>query len=181
MDQLRWLDRGVRFMFSWLRQRLPSKWNSSSPVQPLPLASPSQPPQQPRAPTQRRQRLPDKYGDRVAGHALANHALQTWDNVQHTRLNQAMDVMAARQMFPDIDSLLQDPGETTVLGGDMKNEVHLRREPTPKANPWPWIALIVLALVGALMWYLTTHPSMPASPTLTPGASKIGISVTPGS
>jgi hypothetical protein len=113
---------------------------------------------------------------------MANNALQTYDNVKSTKLNEAMDLMAARATFgPEIDKLLQDTGETTVTGGGVKNEVHLDRAVPPKSNPWPWVFLIVVALLGTLIWYLTTHPSTPAGPTLTPGTSKIGISVIPGS
>ncbi len=126
-------------------------------------------------------RLPDKYGNHVAGHALANHALQTYDNVQHTKLNEAMDLMAARATFgPEIDKLLQDAGETTVTGGGVKNEVHLDRT-IPKSNPWPWLALITGMILAWVVWYQMSHPPTATAPTLTPGASKIGISVTPGS
>ncbi len=108
-------------------------------------------------------RLPDKYGNHVAGHALANHALQSYDNVQHTKLNEAMDLMAARATF-----------------GPVKNEVHLDRT-IPKSNPWPWLALITGMILAWVVWYQMSHPPTATAPTLTPGASKIGISVTPGS
>ena len=90
-----------------------------------------------------------------------------------------MDLMAARATFPDIDkALVEDSGEYTISGGDVKNEVRVDRS-TPKSNPWPWLALIVAMLLAAGIWYLVSHPGQP-QPTLTPGTSKIGISVTPG-
>ncbi len=60
--------------------------------------------------------------------------------------------------------------------------------PAAPAQPrrlWPWLAAIPVTLgLGGLAGYFWPKPApqpTPPSQTLTPGASKIGISVTPGS
>ncbi len=70
-----------------------------------------------------------------------------------------------------------------IAGGriDDGQHIHIPSSIAPKSNPWPWIAAIVAMLLAAGIWYLTVHPRPAPMETLTPGASKIGISVTPGS
>ncbi len=46
---------------------------------------------------------------------------------------------------------------------------------------WPWLLTIPLLGGLAAAWYFWPKPTQPPAETLTPGASKIGISVTPGS
>ncbi len=46
---------------------------------------------------------------------------------------------------------------------------------------WPWLLTIPLLGGLAAAWYFWPKPVQPPAETLTPGASKIGISVTPGS
>ena len=90
----------------------------------------------------------------------------------------------------------EDPGNGIVNRSPVTN-YHLYQQPAPTppatvvtppaptqpstAKPiWPWLVGIPLALgAGAAAGYFWPK-QQPAQPTLTPGTSKIGISVTPG-
>jgi len=113
-----------------------------------------------------------------------------WDRLQSAKLNNALDLAAARQMVPDIDTLMAEQGETTVSGGDVVNAVHEGGKPKP--DSWAGVFLItfllILASLAAYAIWSSTHPVQPtpaaatqAAPTiqtLTPGTLKAGITST---
>ncbi len=89
---------------------------------------------------------------------------------KHAKLKRALET---RQLARILGMPAVGEDDELLAGGDIKIN-------QGRGNPWPWLAAIVAMLLAFGVWYLMSRPP-PQTETLTPGASKIGISVTPGS